>query len=94
MSKKAVSVEMETEIAKAADTLSQIASAMKAGTISLQKGDESVVLLPEGLVTVELEAVQKSEKEKIKIEISWKKPVIEEPVTAPELRISSKAPDA
>lgn len=94
MSKKSVSMELEADAAKASETLSQIASAVKAGTVSIQKGDESVVLMPEGVVSIELEAVQKSEKEKIKIEISWEKAVVEEPEIVPELKISSKSPEA
>ncbi len=97
MSKKEVSMEGMMELSAAVSYLEGLVKSLKEGKVVVQKGDEFVELTPEKNVYLEIEAKQKKEKEKITVELFWGKKEEEKPEeeeAVPELKISSKAPEA
>ncbi len=72
--------------------LQDIVSSFKSGIICVQHGEEFVTLKPEDMVFLEIEAEQKKDKERIIIELSWKKgDVLNEGI---DLKISAKEPES
>jgi|JI9StandDraft_1071089.scaffolds.fasta_scaffold408562_1 amphi-Trp domain-containing protein len=59
------------------------------GSIVIAEGGESVQLFPTGQISLEIDTNVKSEKEKIYIELSWKKTKAPESIP-PSFTISSK----
>lgn len=77
------------ELAKAITYLEEIVSSLRAGTLAINNGARGLVLKPEPMVKVELEAEQRSERELISVTLSWRKIVADQ---EPHLRISATAP--
>lgn len=73
MSKSKLSLEQTMELAKVVATLEDVLNGLKNGSLTLQHGAESVTLTPPGVVELEMEASQKKDKEKLSIQIAWKK---------------------
>ncbi len=71
--------------------LEDLTASLKAGQVCVQQGNEFVTLKPAEAIEVEVEAVQKKDKEKFTLEISWKN---ESRMVGEinELKISAKEP--
>jgi len=63
---------------EAADVLNRIAEGLRAGSLSLSMGDESIAVFPEGDLALEIEASEKQGKAKIEIAVAWKRPRVAE----------------
>jgi len=61
------------ELREAIARIDAISAGLKAGEVTLNDDKETLVLHPARVVAVELKAGQKKDKEKISLEISWKK---------------------
>jgi amphi-Trp domain-containing protein len=59
--------------AEAADVLRRVADGLRAGSLSLSMGGESIGVSPEGELTMDIEARQKRTKATIEISIAWKR---------------------
>ncbi len=59
--------------AEAADALNRIAEGIRARSLSLSMGDESIAVYPDGDLALEIEASEKKGKAKIEIAIAWKR---------------------
>jgi HprK-related kinase B len=66
-----VKVKTSMDIEQAAEYLCQLAETLLAGSLTVQKGAEYVVLSPASPVWVEVEAEQGKHKETFSIEVSW-----------------------
>lgn len=62
---------------EAADVLNRIADGLRAGSLSLSMGDESIAVFPDGDLALEIEASEKQGKAKIEIAVAWKHPKVE-----------------
>ena len=71
--KKEIKMEGGMDTAKVVEYLTRLASSIESGTVQLEKGNEIIVLHPTDSLKFEVEAVQKKDKEKIAIEVSWKR---------------------
>lgn len=71
MSKRELSVEGKVENKKVADYLESLAKSIKAGKLVVQKGNEALVLTPAAVISMEVEAKQKKDKEKFEIKLEW-----------------------
>ncbi len=78
MKKKEAKVKSTMELAKAINYLEDIVKSLKAGTVSVINGDETLTMSPEPSVKVTLSASQKSDKESLSLKVSWRKPEVEE----------------
>jgi amphi-Trp domain-containing protein len=67
-----IKIEGVMQLSEVIANLEKLVADMKAGTVSLSAGDESLTLNPSVLVNVEMKAAQKKDKEKFSLEISWK----------------------
>lgn len=81
------------ELKEAISHLEATISALKNGTVYLEKDEQSMVLNPEKDVWFEMEATQKDSKEKISFKIGWQKPLPEPKVEPVDFKISSKVPN-
>ena len=61
---------------EAADVLNRIADGLRAGSLSLSMGDESIAVFPDGDLALEIEASEKQGKAKIEIAVAWKHPKV------------------
>ncbi len=93
MATKELSFEATMELGDALAYLNQMASSLKDGKLVIeQAGADFVVLEPAELVQMEVAASSKKDKEKIGIELSWKKIL---PIdSGADLKISSIEPAA
>ncbi len=73
MGKNKVSIDGALELNQVTAYLEDLLNGLKAGKVHIQLGDESVSLAPSSIVDCEIEVSQKKEKEKISIQLSWKK---------------------
>ena len=71
--KKQVDFEGTMELSKVIAYLESILTGLKAKTINLQRGIESVTLEPENTMSVEVTAKRRSTKESLVIKLRWKK---------------------
>ena len=62
---------------EAADVLNRIADGLRAGSLSLSMGDESIAVFPDGDLALEIEASEKQGKAKIEIAVAWKHPKVD-----------------
>ncbi len=84
--KSKVKLDGTLEVGQVVSYLENIASGLKAGLINVQLGGESVSLTPPSVVDLEMEVSQKKDKEKLTIELCWKKGA------GQDVNISSSAP--
>ena len=61
---------------EAADVLNRIAEGLRAGSLSLSMGEDSIAVFPDGDLSMEIEASEKQGKAKIEIAVAWKHPKI------------------
>ena len=87
--KRGISLKVNMSIDQVLEYLDNLKDSLKTGTVYVEHGTEIVALQPEGSVQVKVEASQKKEKEKFKLEISWRR--TPRGTSAPELKISSKS---
>ena len=74
MSKKQeLKMEGGMDIDSAVAYLERLIDGFKSGNVRLEKGAEVLLLHPAGVLEMEIEAAQKKEKEKISIDLSWKR---------------------
>jgi amphi-Trp domain-containing protein len=59
---------------EAADALNRIADGIRARSLTLSMGDESIAVYPDGDLSMEIEASEKKGKAKIEIAIAWRTP--------------------
>ena len=57
--------------AEAADLLRRIADGIRRGNLSVSMGGDAVTAFPVGELGLDIEAIEKKEKSKIEIEVSW-----------------------
>jgi len=62
---------------EAADVLNRIADGLRAGSLSLSMGDESIAVFPDGDLALDIEASEKQGKAKIEIAVAWKHPKVD-----------------
>jgi amphi-Trp domain-containing protein len=62
---------------EAADVLNRIADGLRAGSLSLSMGEDSIAVFPDGDLALEIEASEKGGKAKIEIAVMWKHPKID-----------------
>jgi amphi-Trp domain-containing protein len=72
MGKNKVTIEGRIERTRLVEQLESLVASLKAGTVCVRQGDESVRLCPAPIVEFEMEASQKKDKEKLSLKISWK----------------------
>ncbi len=68
--------------------LEELAKGLKTGRLNLEYGDDTVLLEPTALITLELDATAKKEKSKLALKFSWA--IEETSLPEPSLKISSK----
>ncbi|VAX18380.1 hypothetical protein MNBD_NITROSPINAE01-392 [hydrothermal vent metagenome] len=90
MSKKNISIKMVTNTSGLSSYLNDLVSAIKAGTVCVQKGNEFVTITPMDSIEMEVEAKQKKGKESLTLELNWKTRADEEPDD--NFKISSTQP--
>jgi amphi-Trp domain-containing protein len=62
---------------EAADILHRLADGIRAGSLSLSMGGESIAVFPDGDLSLEIAASEKSDKAKIEMAIAWSHPKID-----------------
>ncbi|MES9995695.1 amphi-Trp domain-containing protein [Desulfovibrio aminophilus] len=67
-----VSIDQYVEVKQVVAYLEDLVRGLKAGSIMVQHGEESVVLTPPDMVEMEVEAKQKKDKSKFALELSWR----------------------
>lgn len=87
--KKELECKMVGSVEEVKTQLKLLLDAFSEGSIVISEGGEIVQLFPSGQVSLEIDTNVKSEKEKIYIELSWKKPKASESIP-PSFTISSK----
>lgn len=89
MGKNKISLDGSMELAQVITYLEDVLQGLKAGTVHVQLGGETVTLYPASVVECEMELAQKKDKEKISIELSWKQNAAK---AEGEVKISPAAP--
>ncbi|MCM0756435.1 amphi-Trp domain-containing protein [Desulfovibrio aminophilus] len=67
-----VSIDQYVEVKQVVAYLEDLVKGLKAGSIMVQHGEESVVLTLPDMVEMEIEAKQKKDKSKFVLELSWR----------------------
>ncbi len=73
MGKNKVKIDGTMELSQVISYLEDLVGGLKAGKVHVQLGQESVMLSPGNIVDCEIEVSQKKDKEKMTLELSWKK---------------------
>ena len=89
--KKGITFSEEMEISKAVEYLNALRASLSAGTVCIRQGDEAVTVHPEKLVTLEVKARQKDNKESIEFSLQWRKRVASDPSS--HLKITHEEPE-
>lgn len=92
MSKKEVSVRGTMPPKAIITVLEDLLESFKKGQVVIQNGSEFVTLKPSEQISMELEAGQKKEKEKLTLELSWQRPVEMAPEQDKAFKISAVEP--
>ena len=69
--KNKVVVEGALELKEVVTYLENLVKALKAGTLHIQQGLNTVTLKPTSIVDMKIEATQKEGKEKLSVKIAW-----------------------
>lgn len=72
-SRQELKVEGAVEVPHLIAYLEQLVTALKSGTVRVHRGAEQVVLGPRGVVGFSLEASDKGKRQKLALELSWRK---------------------
>jgi amphi-Trp domain-containing protein len=73
--KKGIAFSEEMEISRAVEYLNALRASLSAGKVCIQRGDESITVHPEKVVTLEVKARQKDDRESIEFSLKWRKRV-------------------
>lgn len=73
MSKKKLKIEGLMDLTQAAEYVESVLTSIREGSLNVEKSGEQITLTPQSTVSFEMSLSQKKEKEKICIEISWKR---------------------
>lgn len=87
--KRELQAELQMALPELITYLEALVNGLRDGRVYLQHGDQVVDLCPSHSVTLEIEAKQKKDKDKVSIEMSWRRSAIRDGQT-PELEISSE----
>lgn len=90
MGKKELTVSESMSLDSVITYLEDLVETLKRGKLCVQRGDEFLLLTPASTIDFELEGVVKKDKEKINLELSWKREKNEK--ESPALKISSVEP--
>ena len=66
-------VDGAVELPQAIAYLEQLVQALKAGTAEVRQGDHAIVLGPRGVVGFSLRAVDKGKRQRLALELEWRK---------------------
>jgi amphi-Trp domain-containing protein len=91
MKKNEVTIKYKLDADAVATMLSDLACGFKEKKVVVLKGSSSVTLRPAGQIEVEIEAVEKKEKQKIEIQLSWKEEILLD-MSEAEIKISTEEP--
>lgn len=92
MSKKEFEIKSDVELNDVVGYLEGIVKGLKATTLYIEKGEESIFLSPEREIVMEIKGYQKETKESLSISLTWHK-ALPEPEKEPlDLTISSNPP--
>ncbi|MCA1946461.1 MAG: amphi-Trp domain-containing protein [Desulfovibrio sp.] len=83
-----VKIDGAMELGQVITYLEDVVKGLKAGTVHVQLGQDSVLLHPSSILSFEMEVSQKKDKEKFSFEMSWKT----EDRASEDVRISTSAP--
>jgi amphi-Trp domain-containing protein len=72
MSKKKVKIESVMELSQVSQYLEDVLQSIRDGSINVEKGTDSITLVPQNIVRFEMCLSRKKDKEKVSLEISWK----------------------
>lgn len=72
MGKNVVKIDSLMELTRVISTIEDILASLKKGTLHVSLGDEAVTLVPPPVVDFEMELVEKKDKAKLSLEISWR----------------------
>lgn len=89
--KKEAKIKASLDLPQVVDRIEEVLRSLRSGTVSFVNGDHSLALQPTGPIKLQISATQKSNKESISLEISWRREDEEahEEEAAPEFRITS-----
>jgi amphi-Trp domain-containing protein len=73
MSKDKVKLEGVMDLKEVISYLEDVVNGMKSGSVCMTAGEDCVTLKPSGVVDVTMKATRKKDKEKIEIEIDWRR---------------------
>lgn len=92
MGKREISFKARVDQQTVINYLEDLLEGLRAGAAYVQSGNEYVTLKPTSAIDMEVEAVQKKDKQRVSIELSWND---EQPVEKPraELRITTTEPE-
>lgn len=90
MSKKEAKLKGVMSIDQVVTYLENLVNSLKEGKICVRQGEQFVTLCPDQMVDVEVKATAKKGKEKIALELSWRREALQE--ETPEMSISSEEP--
>lgn len=88
--KRELKAELQMALPELIHYLEAIVDGLRQGRVYLEHGGEVVGLNPSGTVTLEVEAKQKKDKEKLTFEVSWKRDETADLSEEERLRISSQ----
>lgn len=71
MAKNELCIRGRMELRTVIAYLEDLVASLKAGRVCVEQGEKSIVLQPQPLVTVEIEAEKRGSKESLEIELSW-----------------------
>lgn len=74
--RKAISVEAAVPVPQVVEYLEQLVAALKSGAVHVHVGAQEVVLGPRGVLGLELRASQKGKRQKLALELSWRKKLV------------------
>ncbi|MGD8862651.1 MAG: amphi-Trp domain-containing protein [Myxococcales bacterium] len=87
MSSREIKAELTLELPELLTYLDDLLGGMRQGKVYVEHRGETVALAPHGAVDVEIRAKHKKDKEKLTLELAWRR--APEPPPGPELRITS-----
>ncbi|RJP60045.1 MAG: amphi-Trp domain-containing protein [Candidatus Auribacter fodinae] len=71
MSKKELIVKKDMEVSDVVSYINELANALKAGKLTVTKGDDSISLTPKGNINLRVTASRKKNDEFISFELGW-----------------------
>lgn len=72
-SRQELKVEGAVEVPHVVAYLEQLVTALKSGAVRVHRGDEQVVLGPRGVIGFSLAASDRGKRQKLSLELSWRK---------------------